>query len=192
MKPTIWYIHGASSTFRAFNWLRSQLPRHNCVDISYGDHEVGDVLPRLEEQILNSPGKINIIGHSLGGLIATALSLKTNKINKIFTISTPFGGSEVASYLRWISLDPLLTYIHPRSTLVRSVMSSKIQIPIKSIVTTSPRFPLSICFPKNDGVVTYDSQTALKGPIYHELNLNHFEVLLAKETADYAKGFLFR
>ena len=44
----------------------------------------------------------------------------------------------------------------------------------------------------NDGVVTVASQTALIGPHYELLPLNHFEVLLSKEVikllVDFLKG----
>lgn len=191
MRPIIWYIHGASSTPRAFNWLRTELPNHTRVDIAYSDNEIGDIIARLEEQLDTTAGKISIVGHSLGGVIGVALSQKSKKVSKVFTISAPFGGSEVATYLRWVSLDPLLSHVHPRSPLVRSVLTTPLQAPVMSVVTTSSRFPLSIISPKNDGVVTYASQMSLSGPIYRELHLNHFEVLLAKETADYMNEFLF-
>jgi pimeloyl-ACP methyl ester carboxylesterase len=192
MTSSVWYIHGASSTPRAFNWLHTKLPDHHRVDIKYGDHEVGEIVPRLLKELKHSKGPVKIIGHSLGGVIGVALALRSKRVEKVFTISSPFGGSEVASYLRWFSFDPLLSHIHPRSGLIRSLQKKKLTTPVFSIVTTSGRFPLSLVYPKNDGVVTVDSQVALAGPTYAELNLNHFEVLLAQETADYANEFLFK
>lgn len=191
MTQTIWYIHGASSTPRAFNWLHTQLPDHNRVDITYQDHEVDSVMPALLKKLEFMVDPVSIIGHSLGGCFGVALSQATDKIKKVFTISSPFGGSEIASYLRWISFDPLMAYIHPQSKFMRGIRKNPLRAPVVSVVTTSSRFPLTMMYEKNDGVVTYKSQIAIEGPSYKELELNHFEVLLAKETADYCNEFLF-
>lgn len=191
MIPKIWYIHGASSTPRGFNWLHAQLPDHDRVDVSYGDHEVGEIIPKLIKDLKNEIGPVRIIGHSLGGVIAAFLAQRSKKVERVFTISAPFGGSEAASWLRWVSFDPLLAHIHPNSYLITSLKKRKLLAPMFSIVTTSSRFPMSVLLPKNDGVVSHASQLALAGPTFVELNLNHFEVLLAKETAEHAREFLF-
>jgi len=43
----------------------------------------------------------------------------------------------------------------------------------------------------NDGVVSVASQTCLKGPDYHRVDFNHFEVLLAGPVIYLARDCLF-
>jgi hypothetical protein len=43
----------------------------------------------------------------------------------------------------------------------------------------------------SDGVVSVASQTCLKGPDYHRVDFNHFEVLLAEPVIELAYEFLF-
>ncbi len=60
--------------------------------------------------------------------------------------------------------------------------------PHLAITTTSG---LPIMGYENDGVVTVASQTALNGPKYETLDLNHFEVLLCDTTVLAIENFVW-
>lgn len=62
-----------------------------------------DLKPRIEQMYQeNSNQKINLVGHSLGGLVARAYVQKygKDKINKLVTVGSPHQGS-VKAYLAW-------------------------------------------------------------------------------------------
>jgi pimeloyl-ACP methyl ester carboxylesterase len=190
--PCILYIHGANSSPLAFRAIKHSLPPHREIDISY-DHSrsVTKVVDSLIEQVGTLGDNVNIVGHSLGGVVAVAVANKCENVKKIVTLSSPFGGSKMASLLRWLYPTHLYDDIHPFSQLMTTV--SRHDVPkhtkVLSIVTTGGR--TSIFPEENDGVVTVSSQTALKKPTYIRIPVNHFEVLLSPEVNDMIHGFLF-
>lgn len=189
MNP-IWYIHGASSTPRSFNYLKSELPAHEFEDIQYThDRPVIRVLDALVEKIESSPVPVNLVGHSLGGVLAVAASQRSNKVANVVTMASPLGGSQVAALMRWISPSQLLDDIHPHSSLIKTVKRTPNRCTIMSIVTTGGG--ISMLSGENDGVVTTESQTAISGPVYLRVPVNHFEVLLCRESVELIAGHLF-
>jgi hypothetical protein len=189
MNP-IWYIHGASSTARSFNYIKSELPHHEFKDIEYThDQPVTRTLDALVSALDASPVPVNLIGHSLGGVLAVAASQRSEKVANVVTLASPLGGSQVAALMRWISPSQLLDDIHPHSTLIKQVKRSPNRCTIMSIVTTGGG--ISLLSGENDGVVTTESQVAIRGPIYLRVPVNHFEVLLCRESVELISGHLF-
>ncbi|RYD62074.1 MAG: alpha/beta fold hydrolase [Verrucomicrobiaceae bacterium] len=189
MNP-IWYIHGASSTARSFNYIKSELPVHEFEDIEYTHaHPVTRVVDAVVARLESSPVPVTLIGHSLGGVIAVAASQRSQNVRNVVTMASPFGGSQVASLMRWISPSQLLDDIHPHSPLIRAVKRAKNRVHIMSIVTTGGG--ISLISGENDGVVTTESQTSILGPVYLRVPVNHFEVLLCRESVELIAGHLF-
>lgn len=191
-EPCIFYIHGANSTPLAFRAIKNSLPFHRDIDIEY-DHSrsVTNVVDALVAQINSLGQDVSLVGHSLGGVIALAVARDCKHVKRIVTMSSPFGGSKLASLLRWIYPTHLYDDIHPFSTLMTSVIRHDVpdHTKVLSIVTTGGQ--TNLFSEDNDGVVTVASQTSLKKPTYIRLSVNHFEVLLASETSDMIHGFLF-
>lgn len=188
MTKTIWYIHGAYSTSRAFNWLKTQLPPHEAVDIDYSSYmAVPKIIDQLVEQA-ESETEFDIIGHSLGGVLAVALSQRCPKVKKVVTLSAPFGGSRVATFMQFLVPGSLLDDIQPFSPILSEVRLRGVACPVLSFVTSGGPSPL--IFERNDGVVTVRSQKCLDGAQYVEVDLNHFEVLLEPATAVAIGDFL--
>jgi pimeloyl-ACP methyl ester carboxylesterase len=127
-----------------------------------------------------------IVGHSLGGLIAVAASQladhrKEKKIKKILTISSPFGGCKGADYLKWFfPTHRLFSEISTVSPVIQTVNAIGAVVPTKCLVTNHGSIPL--INGENDGVVSVESQMALKGAEFAKQSNNHFEVLLSEDT----------
>ena len=104
MKPTIVYIHGLNCTSRVFNYLHDNLPDHNAIMIDY------DSAGRVEDSYNYIISKIPkatpviLVSHSLGGILSHLIATRDNKIlvKKMATMSTPFGGSNLAAFIKWI------------------------------------------------------------------------------------------
>ena len=181
------YIHGANSSPASFNYIKSKLPMHTFTDVAYtNDIPLTDIIDSVYDSLPQGP--MCILGHSLGGVIAVALSQinavrKQKQITKVFTISSPFGGSKAADFLRWLfPTNRLFADIGTMSPVVRAVTAIGAIVPTKNIITCKGQLPL--LNGENDGVVSVESQMALCGAEKEKQNLNHFEVLLDDVTVD--------
>jgi esterase/lipase len=192
MSKTIWYLHGAYATSKSFNWLTDQLPEHEAV---FHEYETRSPIERVVNHLVTlasvAEEPVDIIGHSLGGVIALAVAQRSNNIRRIATMSAPFGGSKAATTLRWFSPKSILDDIHPNSSFIRSVQHNMdcLRSPTISIVTEGASNPMMM--EANDGVVTVNSQMALPNIHYVMRNVNHFEVLLDETVKQTIEGHLW-
>lgn len=135
-------------------------------------------------QSLPKHEKFFLIGHSLGGLYALHL-LKSmrDRILGGFTMSTPYGGSELAHVARFIApTTRLLRDANPTSRAVVEAKSIAIGMPWTNVVTTMGG--VSWIMGPNDGVVSIASMTARPDMELIQKPLNHFEVVLEDEVVD--------
>jgi hypothetical protein len=191
----ILYIHGAYGSSTIFSRMVDDLPDHHAVLADY------DCLTGLVDDIVSSLKVItgdsfdgepySIIAHSLGGVIALGLLASGEPVEQIFTMSTPFGGSQVTSVLFvpfWHT--PVFADINPFENTIHGLLKSEINIPVRSVVSTGGHSPQVV--EANDGVITVASQTTLAGPDYHRVACTHFGVLLADPVIELARDFLFQ
>jgi hypothetical protein len=135
-------------------------------------------ISEVKKQLPSPP--YDIIGHSLGGLIAYTIS--ASEIHgKLVTISSPFGGSIAASRLKWFNPHvPILTDICPNSKFVKGLLSKKLRNQHLALIST--RGSNFFTFERNDGVITYSSQCIIKHQRQVEIEANHFEIVQHAET----------
>lgn len=189
MTPHIIFIHGANATPKSFSYLEQLLPTHTREYLTY------DASDNIGETIKHCAAKItqpcHLVGHSLGGVIAVSISqlLGPSKIMTVSTLSAPFGGSEVAD--RMSLLMPFNTFfrnIKTSNPIFRALRAIGPVAPTLNIITTGGHSPFE---PKdNDGVVTVESQEALKGAYQVHVPFTHFEVLLDQGVADTISMFM--
>lgn len=180
MTPHIIYIHGAHASPVSFNYIKKQLPLHTHTDVAYDANEpLADSITRALMYV-DQPS--HIIAHSLGGVIAVALSHAYPELVKsVTTLSTPFGGSEVASQAAmFMPFNTFLKNIHVFNPTLQTILRTRQVVPLMNFITTAGG--TSLQHKANDGVVTVDSQTAY-GSNHIFVDLNHFEVLLSPEVA---------
>ncbi len=188
------YIHGANATPTSFNFIKSLLPAHNMTDVVYNAHEPLDrIVSQVEATMLSEVGEpYHIVAHSLGGIIAVALSQRGNNrhmIKSISTMSTPFGGSEVAAAASVLMpFNTFLRNISTHSPTLREIVSIGPVVPTMNIVTTAGGTVFESR--PNDGVVTIASQLEFDGTLVLQVELNHFEVLLSPTVAAQIERFV--
>lgn len=192
---TIFMIHGLNSSSSSFNYLCEKLklsnPNASFALIEYKSHQpleasIAEVLSQLPKT-----GSIYLVGHSLGGVIATIIAADhPARIEKLVTISSPIHGSRAAATLQWIpgSL-PVLCDIVPHGAIITRCCELLLNLPTLSIISTGGHLPTS---PEpNDSVVSLASQRALKFGKKVEVHASHFEVLLHEKTVKTLIEFLF-
>jgi len=182
---TLVYIHGASATSESFNYIRSKLG--SGIDIDYDsrngfENNLNDMLDRL-----SGVKDIAFVAHSLGGIyslhIANALP---KQVLGAVTLSTPYGGAEVADFAKFfLPFSRLMRDIGPSSWVMKQAKDIKIQHPWTNIVTVKGQSPFLL--EHNDGVVTIASQKYHKEMELVEVDYNHYEVVLAEPVTKLIK-----
>lgn len=174
------WLHGAYSASDSFNYFRENRDWGPEIIVEYdanGDLlKITDEIKKRIEKRAKEP--VNIIGHSLGGVIAVALANQGLEVNKIVTMAAPYGG---------------LGAFWPPKTIGAELCSLN---RITKTVAVEHQFYVSVAghnpwfVLQNDGVVTLTSQKAIKKANYIEVQSNHFEILLNKDVVSGVRKFL--
>jgi pimeloyl-ACP methyl ester carboxylesterase len=171
------YIHGANATSESFNYIRSKLG--SGIDINYDSRNGFENNLKDMQTTLAGQTDLVFIAHSLGGIyslhLANALS---DAVKGAVTLSTPYGGAEVADYAQYfLPFSRLMRDIGPSSWVMKQASRIKIQHPWTNIVTVRGQSPFM--HEPNDGVVTIASQKHHEDMELVEVDFNHYEVVLS-------------
>jgi len=174
---TLVYIHGASATSESFNYIRSKLG--DGIDVNYDSRNgFENNLADIKEQIGDTKD-VFFIAHSLGGIYSLHLANTIpNQVLGAVTLSTPYGGAEVADFAKFfLPFSRLMRDIGPSSWAMKQANNIKIQHPWTNIVTVKGQSPFM--HEPNDGVVTIASQKHHIDMELVEVDYNHYEVVLS-------------
>lgn len=179
------YIHGASATSESFNYIRSKLG--DGINIDYDSRNgFENNLAEMKQSLMNTKD-IFFVAHSLGGIYALHLANHMpDQVLGAVTLSTPYGGAEVADYVQYfLPFSRLMRDIGPSSWSMRQADKIKIQHPWTNVVTVRGQSPFMLAH--NDGVVTIASQKHHADMELIEVELNHYEVVLSDAVIDIIK-----
>ena len=182
---TLVYIHGASATSESFNYIRSKLG--SGIDINYDSRNgFENNLKEMQAQ-LEGVTDIAFVAHSLGGVYSLHLANAIpTQVKGAVTLSTPYGGAEVAEVVKFfLPFSRLMRDIGPSSWAMKQADRIKIQHPWTNIVTVKGQSPFM--HEPNDGVVTIASQKHHKDMELIEVDYNHYEVVLAESVVKIIK-----
>jgi pimeloyl-ACP methyl ester carboxylesterase len=182
---TLVYIHGASATSESFNYIRSKLG--DGIDINYDSRNgFENNLAEIMAQLKNVKD-MAFVAHSLGGIYSLHIANAMPKqVRGAVTLSTPYGGAEVAEYAKFfLPFSRLMRDIGPNSWAFKQASQIKIQHPWTNVVTVKGQSPFMIAH--NDGVVTIASQKHHEDMELVEVDYNHYEVVLAEPVVNIIK-----
>ena len=176
------YIHGANATSESFNYIRSKLG--SGIDINYDSrngfkNNLDDMLSTLSNY-----KDMVFIAHSLGGIYSLHLANHMpNAVKGAVTLSTPYGGAEVADYAQYfLPFSRLMRDIGPSSWAMKQASKIKIQHPWTNVVTVKGQSPFMV--EPNDGVVTISSMKHHADMELVEVDYNHYEVVLSDKIVN--------
>jgi len=182
---TLVYIHGASATSESFNYIRGKLGAG--IDINYDSRDgFENNLAAMKISLMNTKDMF-FIAHSLGGIYALHLAnAMPAQVLGAVTLSTPYGGAEVAEYAKYfLPFSRLMRDIGPTSWAFKQADRIEIQHPWTNVVTVKGQSPFMLAH--NDGVVTIASQKHHEDMELVEVDYNHYEVVLAEPVVKIIK-----
>jgi pimeloyl-ACP methyl ester carboxylesterase len=177
------YIHGASATSESFNYIRSRLSGKD-MTVNYDSRNgFENNLEDIKEQI-GKTKDVFFVAHSLGGIYALHLANAIpEQVLGAVTLSTPYGGAEVAEVAKFfLPFSRLMRDIGPSSWAMRQADKIKIQHPWTNVVTVKGQSPFMAG--ANDGVVTINSQKYHADMELVEVDYNHYEVVLSDKIVN--------
>jgi pimeloyl-ACP methyl ester carboxylesterase len=180
------YIHGANATSESFNYIRNKIKGSDIVCNYDSRNGFENNLNDLTSQ-LSTVDNIVFIAHSLGGIYALHIAnALPNQVLGAVTLSTPYGGAEVADYVQYfLPFSRLMRDIGPSSWVMRQADRIKIQHPWTNVVTIKGQS--AFMAEPNDGVVTIASQKRHSDMELVEVDYNHYEVVLSDAIVDIIK-----
>jgi pimeloyl-ACP methyl ester carboxylesterase len=186
---TVAYIHGLNQTSRCFGYIMQNLPDQKRIVIDYDSHQPLELSLQQVLRQLPKAGELSLVGHSLGGLIATLIAHE-RELQELILISAPIAGSRAARIAKWIPGSPaIMRDITPTSSRIVQACTTKISVPTLSICSVTGH--LAAEKEPNDGIVTIASQKALPFGRKAEVKANHFEILMHDRTVDLIRKHLF-
>jgi len=180
------YIHGASATSDSFNYIRGKVGKG--IDINYDSRKGFENNLADMKDLLHNVNDIFFVAHSLGGIYSLHLANAIPKqVLGAVTLSTPYGGAEVADVLTFfMPFSRLMRDIGPSSWAMKQADRIKIQHPWTNVITMKGQSPF---IPEdNDGVVTISSMKHHIDMELIEVNFNHYEVVLSDEVIKIIKS----
>ena len=171
------YIHGANATSESFNYIKSKLGTG--LDLNYDSRNGFENNLKDMKSSLTNYTDLVFIAHSLGGIYSLHLANAIpTAVKGAVTLSTPYGGAEVADYAQYfLPFSRLMRDIGPSSWVMKQASRIKIQHPWTNIVTVKGQSPFM--HEPNDGVVTIASQKHHDDMELVEVACNHYEVVLS-------------
>jgi pimeloyl-ACP methyl ester carboxylesterase len=182
---TLVYIHGASATSESFNYIRSKLG--SGIDINYDSRNgFENNLKSMQDQLADVKD-MAFVAHSLGGVYSLHIAnAMPEQVKGAVTLSTPYGGAEVAEFAQFfLPFSRLMRDIGPSSWAMKQAKQIKIQHPWTNIVTVKGQSPFII--EPNDGVVSIASQKHHEDMELLEVDYNHYEVVLSDQVVGLIK-----
>jgi pimeloyl-ACP methyl ester carboxylesterase len=177
------YIHGASATSESFNYIRSKIGGKDMIVDYDSRNGFENNLAAIKEQI-GTTKDVFFVAHSLGGIYAIHLAnAMPEQVLGAVTLSTPYGGAEVAEFAKFfLPFSRLMRDIGPSSWAMRQADKIKIQHPWTNVVTVRGQSPFMAG--ANDGVVTINSQKYHADMELVEVDYNHYEVVLSDKIVN--------
>lgn len=177
------YIHGANASHDSFNYIREHIGGDD-ITVDYNSQDGFEHNLETIYRQIKTEKDIFFIAHSLGGIYSLYLSdLLSKQVKGAVTLSTPYGGSEIADYAKYfMPFNRLFKDVGAHSPVIKNSFGLKVKHPWCNVVTTKGNAPWII--KHNDGVVSVDSMKYRTDMDLVFVECNHYEVVLSTKVLD--------
>jgi len=175
--PTIVLIHGANQTRLSFEYIRHALPCFQYINIEW--NAFGNFYENTEEMInvLDGSGPVYIVGHSMGGIYAAHIAASVDCIGGS-TISTPWGGSRAADWIKYLTPSYKLYYdVGTKGAPVLEAQAAALPGRWTNYISTAGNVPGM--GDSNDCVLTISSMTKREDIYNVYIDATHYEILMS-------------
>jgi len=178
------YIHGNGQSSESFNFIRTEITCYRELVLEYDSTNGFYNNYQAMQAQLEDVDDIFFIAHSLGGIYALHLANAIpNRVLGAVTMSTPYGGSEAAEFVKYIlPFSQLIRDIQPKSAPILQAKTFHIAHPWTNMVTLKGQSPLMVT--PNDGVVTFDSMRHRQDMRLIDVESNHYEVTQSHKAVE--------
>lgn len=176
-------IHGAFSSKKSFNYIISNFPEYDWYESDYSEKIFG--IDKVIEDLNNEIKYPSVLlGHSMGGIIASNL-LTNNNVIAIITIASPLNGLNYPYFTPWIYskksfINELGSSSHIISNGKNNILNTKKQV--YNVITSNGFNPF--IKEENDGVISVASQIVQSFTYKFAAIANHHEVMIDPYTVE--------
>jgi pimeloyl-ACP methyl ester carboxylesterase len=178
--PTVVCVHGYTMNGSNFRALRAALAELGCgsrtLSLGWPGRRVAHYAPRLAALLERTPGPIDVVAHSMGGVVLRVV-LRENphlasRIRRIATLGTPHAGT--AGARGWLRIFPEPADLHRSSRLLAGLPHLAALAPTAEILTVGSALDL----------VVYPRETATSPGAQHlEVDVGHLGLVVDPRVA---------
>jgi pimeloyl-ACP methyl ester carboxylesterase len=186
------YTHGANASERSFAFIQQSLQYdkiHYCTYDSHGCAAHKNI-GRFIDELKDYEEEFFLVAHSLGGIYSLYILREfRDQVKGAVTLSTPYNGSEIATWARFMHPgDQLFADITPQSSFIRDSRTIKIDVPWTQVVSTAGDVKWLVG--RNDGICTHASMKSRNDMDHVEIDRNHYEIVQSQRVVDLIKSKL--
>jgi pimeloyl-ACP methyl ester carboxylesterase len=180
------YTHGANASERSFAFIQQSLnfdkTHFCCYDSNKSTAEKNT--QRFIDELKEYKEDFFLVAHSLGGIYSLYILKEfRDKVRGGITLSTPYNGSEIAGWARYMAPQlQLFKDISSGSNFISNSRSIQITVPWTQVVTTIGDVPWLVG--PNDGICTRASMQSRSDMDFVEIDRNHYEIVQSQRVVD--------
>jgi triacylglycerol esterase/lipase EstA (alpha/beta hydrolase family) len=185
MFNNLFLIHGAWASRHTFNYITSNISTTGTVQHFEYDcqtEDPHDIIRRADRELreLNKNGKkTTIIGHSLGGILATYLH---KRASNVVTLAAPLRGVDSLNYLMHYLLvfyAPVFKHLTPKSKFITDMHADDYTGTRFDICVATSGYNIAMPHKPSDGTISIESQIAWTPDEarIHNIKATHHEVV---------------
>ena len=198
-KRNVMMIHGAWSSSQGFNhiskmidmYLESYIRYTIFFDYNPSFDSLEKIVAKARKRLDEDDAETLVVGHSLGGLIALAIS-DHPACYRTITLASPLSGIKIEKMFQPFiyARAPILGEIAPLSNFIKNIQNKHYEKPIDCLVTTKGFSP--VILEKSDGVISLETQEKWmpQSAVATYVGCNHYEILQSDQAFNTIKKAL--
>lgn len=186
------FIHGAWASKNSFNYVVDNIDSKEIELFEYCCQKENpeDIIKRAVQEVKKFDGDVTIVGHSLGGILATHLH---KHAKRIVTVAAPLNGVDSLNFMMHYLLAfyaPVFKHITPNARFIKDMHADDYSDTKFDVIVACNGYNIAMPNKPSDGTISIESQIAWTptDATIHKVDANHHEVLIHPKTVDIIKA----